>query len=160
MRFGWIVLLLLSFPVLEAIGIFWVASAIGGWVLLWLLLAAIAGLALIRVERVAWGARLLFSVQSGAHPLASLFATGRILLAGGLLVFPGFISDAIALVLLLMPGSWGGAHPTRCAPPTTMCWKANSSASRTICCAEPRTQNKAIWPRCCLISRSRSSDVG
>jgi len=100
------VLLLLSFPVLEAIGIFWVASAIGGWVLLWLLLAAVAGLALIRVERVAWGARLLFSVQSGAHPLASLFATGRILLAGGLLVFPGFISDAIALVLLLMPGTW------------------------------------------------------
>ena len=55
MRFGWIVLLLLSFPVLEAIGIFWVASAIGGWVLLWLLLAAIAGIMLIRVERVAWG---------------------------------------------------------------------------------------------------------
>jgi UPF0716 protein FxsA len=106
MRFGWIVLLLLSFPVFEAIGIFWVASAIGGWVLLWLLLAALAGLALIRVERVAWGARLLFSVQSGAHPLASLFATGRILLAGSLLVFPGFISDAIALVLLLMPGTW------------------------------------------------------
>ena len=107
MRFGWIVLLLLSFPVLEAIGIFWVASAIGGWVLLWLLLAAIAGVMLIRVERVAWGARLLFSVQSGAHPLAALFASGRMLLAGGLLVFPGFISDAIALVLLLIPGTWG-----------------------------------------------------
>ena len=108
MRFGWIVLLLLSFPVLEAIGIFWAASAIGAWVLLWLLLAAVAGIALIRVERVAWGARLLFSVQSGANPLASLFATGRILLAGGLLVFPGFISDAIALVLLLIPGTWAG----------------------------------------------------
>ena len=106
MRFGWIVLLLLSFPVLEAIGIFWVASAIGGWVLLWLLLAAVAGIMLIRVERVAWGARLLFSVQSGAHPLASMFASGRILLAGGLLVFPGFISDAIALGLLLIPGTW------------------------------------------------------
>jgi len=107
MRFGWIVLLLLSFPVLEAIGIFWVASAIGGWVLLWLLLAAVAGVMLIRVERVAWGARLLFSVQSGAHPLAALFASGRMLLAGGLLVFPGFISDAVALVLLLIPGTWG-----------------------------------------------------
>ena len=107
MRFGWIVLLLLTFPVLEAIGIFWAASAIGGWVLLWLLLAAAAGIMLIRVERVAWGARLLFSVQSGAHPLASLFASGRILLAGGLLVFPGFISDAAALVLLLIPGTWG-----------------------------------------------------
>jgi UPF0716 protein FxsA len=106
MRFGWIVLFLLSFPVLEAIGIFWAASAIGGWVLLWLLLAAVAGVLLIRVERVAWGARLLFSVQSGAYPLAALFASGRILLAGGLLVFPGFISDAIALGLLLMPGTW------------------------------------------------------
>ena len=108
MRFGWIVLLRLSFPVLEAIGIFWVASAIGSWVILWLLLAAIAGILLIRVERVAWGPRLLFSLQSGAHPLASLFASGRILLAGGLLVFPGFISDAIALVLLLIPGTWAG----------------------------------------------------
>lgn len=107
MRFSWIVLLLLSFPVLEAIGIFWAASFIGGWVLLWLLLAAVAGIMLIRVERVAWGARMLFSVQSGANPLASLFASGRILLAGGLLVFPGFISDVLALVLVLMPGSWG-----------------------------------------------------
>lgn len=107
MRFGWIVLLLLSFPVLEAIGIFWAASAIGGWVLLWLLLAAISGVMLIRIERLAWGPRLLFSVQSGAHPLIALFASGRILLAGGLLVFPGFFSDAIALVLLLIPGTWG-----------------------------------------------------
>ncbi len=108
MRFGWIVLVLLSFPVLEAIGIFWVASAIGGWVLVWLLADVIAGIALIRIERVAWSTRLLFSLQSGANPLASLFASSRILLAGGLLVFPGFISDAVALVLLLIPGTWTG----------------------------------------------------
>jgi UPF0716 protein FxsA len=108
MRFGWIVLVLLSFPVLEAIGIFWMADALGGgWTLLWLLLDVLAGIALIRVERVAWGARLMFSLQSGAHPLASLFASGRILLAGGLLVFPGFISDLVAVVLLLIPGTWG-----------------------------------------------------
>jgi UPF0716 protein FxsA len=116
MRFGWIVLLLLSFPVLEAIGIFWAASAIGGWVVLWLLLAAAAGILLIRVERAAWGARLLFSLQSGTHPLASLFASGRILLAGGLLVFPGFFSDAIALVLLLIPGTWGRRKPDPLRP--------------------------------------------
>ena len=126
MRFGWIVLFMLSFPVLEAIGIFWAAGAIGGgWVLLWLLLAAVAGVALIRFERVAWGARMLFSVQSGADPLISLFATGRILLAGGLLVFPGFISDAIAIVLLLTPGAWThrGQPPVRPAnddAPTTI----------------------------------------
>lgn len=116
MRFSWIVLVLLSFPVLEAMGIFWVASAIGSWVVLWLLLAALAGIMLVRVERVAWGARLLFSVQSGAHPLAALFASGRILLAGGLLVFPGFISDVAALVLLLIPGTWGRRKPDPLRP--------------------------------------------
>jgi len=116
MRFGWIVLLLLSFPVLEAIGIFWIADAIGGWVLLWLLLAAVAGVLLIRLERVAWGARLLFAVQSGQSPLLSLFASGRILLAGSLLVFPGLISDVIALVLLLMPGTWGRRKPDPLRP--------------------------------------------
>ena len=115
MRFGWIVLLLLSFPVLEAIGIFWVARAIGSWVLLWLLLAAIAGILLIRVERAVWRARLLFSLQSGVNPIASLFASSRILLAGGLLVFPGFISDILAVILLLIPGTWSGrrADPLR-----------------------------------------------
>ncbi len=129
MRISWIVLLMLSFPVLEAIGIFWMASVIGGWVLLWLLLAAVAGVMLIRLERVAWGARLMFSVQSGVPPLASLFASGRILLAGGLLIFPGFISDAIALVLLLVPGTWDKRRrdPLRPAnedmpPPTAPPW--------------------------------------
>lgn len=106
MRFGWVVLLMLSFPVLEAVGIFWIADRIGAWVLLWLLLAAIAGVTLIRFERVAWGARMLFAVQSGVNPMSSLFASGRVLLAGGLLVFPGFISDVIALVLLMIPGTW------------------------------------------------------
>ena len=106
MRFGWVVLLMLSFPVLEAVGIFWIADRIGGWTLLWLLLAALAGITLIRFERIAWGARMAFTMQSGANPMAALLASGRILLAGGLLVFPGFISDAIALVLLLIPGTW------------------------------------------------------
>ena len=103
MRFGWIVLLLLSFPVLEAAGIFWVASAIGNWVLLWLVADLIVGTALIRVERIAWSARLLFSLQTGANPLASLFSSSRVLLAGGLLIFPGFLSDILALILLLVP---------------------------------------------------------
>ncbi len=117
MRFGWIVLLLLSFPVLEAIGIFWMASAIGGWVLLWLLADVVVGVMLIRFERVAWGARLLFSIQSGQQPFSALFASGRILLAGGLFVFPGFLSDALALVLLLIPGTWNRrrADPVRAA---------------------------------------------
>ncbi len=139
MRFGWIVLLLLSFPVMEAIGIFWVAGAIGGWVLLWLLLAAVAGILLVRTERLAWGARLLFSVQSGTHPLAALFASGRILLAGGLLVFPGFISDAIALVLLLIPGTWGRGRADPLSP-------ANDGAPPSPQAAPSRGEGANVTP--------------
>ncbi len=106
MRFSWVVLLMLSFPVLEAVGIFWVADTIGGWTVVWLILAAVAGVTLIRFERIAWGPRMAFAMQSGVNPLASLLASGRILLAGGLLIFPGLISDIAALVLLLIPGTW------------------------------------------------------
>ena len=49
--------------------------------------------------------RLLSTLQSGSHLGASLFASGRMLLAGVLLLFPGVISDLLALVLLLLPGT-------------------------------------------------------
>ena len=93
------------------------AKEIGAWVLPWLLADVVLGVMLIRFERVAWGARLLFSIQSGQQPFSALFASGRILLAGGLFVFPGFISDALALVLLLIPSTWARrrADPTRAA---------------------------------------------
>lgn len=116
MRLGWIVLFILSFPVLEAIGIFFMADAIGAWVVLWLILDVVVGVALIRFERMAWGARLLMAVRAGQLPFSALFATGRVLVAGGLLAFPGFISDAIALALLLMPGTWAPRPRGRPAP--------------------------------------------
>lgn len=105
MRLKWIVLLVLSFPVLEAMGLYWLANRIGWWVLVWLGLSAMAGLTLIRFERAAWSMRLLSTLQAGSHLGASLFASGRLLLAGVLLLFPGVISDLLALVLLLLPGT-------------------------------------------------------
>ena len=105
MRLKWVVLLVLSFPVVEAIGLYWLANRIGWWVLVWLALSAMAGLTLIRFERAAWSMRLLSTLQSGSHLGASLFASGRMLLAGVLLLFPGVISDFLALVLLLLPGT-------------------------------------------------------
>ena len=105
MPLKWIVLLVLSFPAVEIVGLFWLAAQIGWWVMVWLVIAGIAGLALIRFERAAWSMRLLSTLQSGTHAGASLFASGRVLLAGGLLLFPGFISDILAVVLLLLPGT-------------------------------------------------------
>ena len=105
MRLRWMVLLALLFPALEAMGIFWLAARIGWWVVVWLVLAAFAGLTLIRFERAAWSMRLLSTLQSGSPLGASLFASGRVFIAGGLLLFPGFISDILAVILLLLPGT-------------------------------------------------------
>lgn len=105
MRLKWMVLLALSFPILEAVGIVWLAKQIGWWVVVGLVVAAVAGLVLIRFERAAWSMRLLSTLRSGNPLGASLFASGRVLIAGGLLLFPGFLSDILAVVILLLPGT-------------------------------------------------------
>jgi len=97
------VLLALAFPVLEAVGVVWLARHIGWWVVVGLVLAAMAGLVLIRFERAAWSMRLLSTLRSGNPLGASLFASGRVLIAGGLLLFPGFLSDILAVIILLLP---------------------------------------------------------
>ena len=101
-----VALLMLGFPVLEAYILFKLAGLYGWWVLVWLLASAALGVALIRLERVLWGARVLFSLQAGTSPISALFASGRMFLAAGLLIFPGVISDVLALILLLFPGTW------------------------------------------------------
>lgn len=105
MRLKWMVLLALSFPLLEALGIFLLSQRIGWWVFVWLIIAGLAGLMLIRFERAAWGMRLLSTLKSGNPLSASLFASGRVLIAGVLLLFPGVLSDVVAIVLLLLPGT-------------------------------------------------------
>lgn len=101
-----IAILMLGFPVLEAYVLFRLAGQYGWWVAVWLLASAMLGVALIRLERVLWGARMIIHLQAGKSPFSALFASGRMLLAGGLLIFPGVISDALALILLLFPGTW------------------------------------------------------
>lgn len=101
-----IALLILGFPVLEAYVLFKLAGQYGWWVLVWVLVSAALGVALIRLERVLWGARVFSSLQAGVSPISALFASGRMFLAAGLLIFPGVISDVLALILLLFPGTW------------------------------------------------------
>lgn len=108
----WLILFaLLAFPVAEALSIMWAAGHVGWWVLLWLAAAFFGGLALIRFERVAFAPRMLFSMQRGDSPFRALFASTRLFVAGGLLMFPGLITDVMALGLLLYPGTWRAPHP-------------------------------------------------
>lgn len=95
--------ILLCFPALEIYTLFRLADVIGWWLAVWLIASALFGLLLIREEKLAFFGRLMVSMQSGQHPFAAMFDSGKTLIAGVLLIFPGVISDAIALILLLIP---------------------------------------------------------
>jgi len=82
---------------------FRVADQIGWWLLPWLVASAVAGWVLIREEKLAFFGRVISALHSGQSPLVAFFDSGRTLLAGLLLIFPGVISDVIALGLLLIP---------------------------------------------------------
>jgi UPF0716 protein FxsA len=95
--------ILLCFPALEIYTLFQVANVIGWWLAAWLISSALSGFLLIREEKLAFFGRLVVGMQSGQHPFAAMFDSGKTLMAGALLIFPGVISDAIALILLLIP---------------------------------------------------------
>ena len=99
--------LLLAFPVLEGWLLFRLGDRFGIWVLVWLVLAAICGAMLIRFEKLVWALRLAGSLREQRSPLRALLVSARSLVAGLLLIFPGVISDILALLLLVWPMAGG-----------------------------------------------------
>jgi len=95
--------ILLGFPILELWVAVLVAQKIGWWLLLWMIGSAILGVTLIREEQFAIFGRVMGAVQQGQDPFRAIFASGRMLLAGLLFIFPGVASDFLALLLLLWP---------------------------------------------------------
>ena len=96
--------ILLGFPLLEAVVMVRLAETMGWWVLAWVVLAACAGMALIKEARFALVARLAAGFAQGRFPIGALTDSARTVLAGLFLIFPGVVSDLIALTLLLLPG--------------------------------------------------------
>lgn len=95
--------ILLGFPALEMVVLFRVADLIGWWLLPWLILSAVAGWTLIQEERLAMFGRLFSALQSGQPLGFAMLDSLRTLFAGVLLIFPGVISDGLAVILLLLP---------------------------------------------------------
>ena len=98
-----LIVALLGFPVLEAVVLVRLADSLGWWVLAWVVMAAVAGMALLKEARFAMVARLAAGLAQGRFPIVALTDSARVVLAGLLLVFPGVVSDLIALTLLLLP---------------------------------------------------------
>ncbi len=110
-------IIVLSFPMLEIYTLLVAFHFIGWWVLAVLLLSAAAGMMLIAEERLAFFARMLRSIQTGGSPFRALFQSGRTMVAGALLIFPGLLSDVLALWILFLPSRW--FEPEKNAPEQT-----------------------------------------
>ena len=102
MRFLFLAILL-AFPVAEVTLLVRLSEHHGWLVLGWLVLAACAGVALIKEARFALVSQLAASFSQGRFAVTALVDSGRTVLAGLLLIFPGVISDLLALMLLLLP---------------------------------------------------------
>src|SRR5271170_8302829 len=97
-------LLLLLWPIAEIAVLILVADWIGiGWTVLALFAAALAGLLVIRVLGAASLAELRGALERQEPPAGPLLRGACVLLAGMLLILPGFIVDAVALLLLIPP---------------------------------------------------------
>lgn len=103
MRGFLILAILLAFPVLEIFTLVQLGDRFGWWVLAWVLFTALWGILLIREAGMSAPLRLLAALQSGRNLGASLWYGFVPVAAGLLLVFPGVISDALAVLLLLAP---------------------------------------------------------
>jgi UPF0716 protein FxsA len=106
-----LLVILLGFPALEFWLLFRLAETHGWWVLAWVVLAACLGFALIREARFALVARLAAALADGRFSITALVDNARTVVAGLFLIFPGVISDFIALALLLLPHSRIATEP-------------------------------------------------
>lgn len=102
--FGLLALLFLVVPVVELFVIVQVAGAIGAWqTVAGLIVISIGGTLLIRWQGVELLRRLLATVQRGRLPHTELLDGAMLLVAGTLLLTPGFVTDIVGVALLLPP---------------------------------------------------------
>lgn len=99
---GLIAILAVAIPVVELLLILKVAETIGILQTIALLIAlAVAGVWLLLHQGISTWRALRAAIARGEVPATELIDAALLLVAGGLLLIPGFFTDAIALVFLL-----------------------------------------------------------
>jgi len=97
-------LILIVLPFVEITLLILVGQWIGLWPTLGLLvLSAFAGMAVIRRQGLSMFSRMFDTMGRGGLGVASLVDSYAVILAGCLLIIPGFATDALGLVLLIPP---------------------------------------------------------
>ncbi len=104
MRFPFIPLLVLALPFIEIAGFIVVGRQIGVLATLGLVIAAaVLGMTLLRVQGFGVMTRIRRELDGGRDPGRELANGVMIMLAGILLLIPGFVTDIIGLLLFLPP---------------------------------------------------------
>lgn len=104
MRLSFLPLLLLVVPIVEIAVFILIGGQIGiGWTLLMILVTAIIGTFLLRQEGLKVFHEIQTETQAGRVPGKALGTGAMILVAGVLLLTPGFVTDSIGF-LLFVPG--------------------------------------------------------
>jgi UPF0716 protein FxsA len=99
-----LVVMFVLVPLIELYVIIQVAGAIGGWNTIALLFfISVVGAYLVKRQGVAAWRRAQLTIASGRVPGREVADGFLLLCAGALLLVPGFVTDAIGLVLLLPP---------------------------------------------------------
>ncbi len=99
----WLLVAILAVPLIE-IGLFVVVGgAIGLWATLaWVIVSGMIGMSLLRAQGMQGAAELRNGLRS-VDPLSPLIHRVLTLMAGILLILPGFLTDALGLLLLIPP---------------------------------------------------------
>ncbi len=107
-----ILLFLILTPLIEIAVFIQVGGLIGLWpTIATVILTALIGTALLRRQGLATLARAQREMEAKRLPVRELFTGVCLLLAGALLLTPGFVTDAVGFALLLPPvreviGTW------------------------------------------------------
>ncbi len=106
-----ILLLFITVPIAE-IGLF---IQVGGWLGLWptlgvVILTAVIGTALLRHQGLGALRRVQESLAENRLPVTEMFDGLCLLLAGALLLTPGFLTDALGFTLFIPPLRAGAAR--------------------------------------------------
>lgn len=107
-------LILLGFPLLDLYLTIQLASFIRVPTPILLLAGLLAGVFVLRNERLAFRARTIAALNNHSPLIRNLLDSGRKILAGVFFILPGVISDCLAVLLLLLPINLG--HSLRPGP--------------------------------------------
>ncbi len=102
--FRYLFLLFLLIPLVEIYFLIQVGRVIGaGWTVFFVVFTAVLGAALLRAQGLSTLARVQHSLEQGRLPAVALLEGLMLLVAGALLLTPGFVTDAVGFLLLVPP---------------------------------------------------------